>query len=312
MSGKVSIIVPVYNTERYLVQCVDSILTQTYKDLELILVNDGSKDSSLKICQEYEEKDSRVVVIDKANGGAAESRNYGILRCTGNWIMFMDSDDYYQTDDVISKVISKAEATGCDMVLFNYRRFYEDKNTYSANMYSLNGKEADTDTIIASNIYTSSVCIKLTKASFIKENNILFPVGEIAEDIGFCADLLRLKPKMSFCEDAVYVYRDRKGSKTNSIGEAYIKDAYNIVKRLMSVNNDDENYMAFVAFQYCTLLINMNFAKVDKNLRKEIYSLHHILKYDKIFKVRLIYTADRIFGTAFTSKLLFTYFKMSK
>ena len=101
-------------------------------------------------------------------------------------------------------------------------------------------------------------------------------------------------------------------TKTNSIGEAYIKDAYNIVKRLMSVNNDDENYMAFVAFQYCTLLINMNFAKVDKNLRKEIYSLHHILKYNKIFKVRLIYTADRIFGTAFTSKLLFTYFKMSK
>jgi len=312
MKDKVSIIVPVYNTENYIEQSVDSILSQDYKNLEIILVNDGSTDSSPEICKKYAEKDKRIVVIDKPNGGAADSRNLGIQMCTGKWIMFMDSDDFFRTDYVISTVVKKAELNKNDIVCFNYKRFYEDKNKYSKNYYRTDGKELTVDEIIQSNIYTSAVWIKLIRADIIKNNGILFRVDEIAEDIGFCAELLRLKPDISFCEDAVYVYRDRAGSKTNTIGEAYIEDAYSIVSRLMSVHTEDENYMAFVAFQYCTLLINMNFSKISDDLRKKIYEMNYLLKYNKIFKVKLIYFADKILGTRFTSKLLFTYFKINK
>ncbi len=312
MKEKISIIIPVYNTEKYLGQCIDSILSQTYTNLEIVLVNDGSKDNSLNICYRYAEQDKRIVVIDKKNGGAAESRNAGIKICTGDYIMFMDSDDYYYTYDVVEKVYNNLKENNSDIACFNYKRFYEDKNQYSDNLYNLEGKKLSLDEIIENNIYTSSVCLKLIKSEIMIDNNILFPENEIAEDIGFNRELLALKPKISFCEDAVYIYRDRAGSKTNSIGESYIYDAINIVKRLSSVHNDDENYMAFVAFQYCTLLINMNFAKVSKETKKQIYALRYLLKYNKIFKVKLIYMADKFLGTAITSKLLFIYFKMSK
>lgn len=312
MKDKVSIVVPVYNTEKYLDECISSILSQDYKNIEVILVNDGSKDNSLKICQNYAEKDNRVIVIDKHNSGTAETRNTGLAASTGDWIMFMDSDDYYYTDDVISKVYVKAKENDSTVVCFNYRRFIEKNKKYSENIYHFDDSNIGMDKIISGNVYTSSVCIKFIRADILKKNGIVFPENEIAEDIGFCADLLRLKPDISFCEDAVYVYRDRTGSKTNTIGEAYIEDAYSIVKRLMSAHTEDENYMAFVAFQYCTLLINMNFSKISKDLQQKIYGMHHILKYNKIFKVKLIFFADKILGTRLASKLLFAYFKISK
>ena len=90
----VSIIVPIYNTEKYLRKCVDSILKQTYENLEVILVNDGSPDNSLEICREYERLDSRVKVINKKNGGLSSARNAGLEICTGKYITFVDSDDY--------------------------------------------------------------------------------------------------------------------------------------------------------------------------------------------------------------------------
>lgn len=91
---KVSIVIPVYNVESYLRQCIDSVLNQSYQNLELVLVDDGSKDSSPAICDEYAAKDSRVVVVHKANGGAAAARNDGIRKATGDYVTFLDSDDY--------------------------------------------------------------------------------------------------------------------------------------------------------------------------------------------------------------------------
>lgn len=94
MSDLVSIIVPVYNAEKYLNKCLDSIVNQTYSNLEIILINDGSTDNSLSICNDYTNKDGRIIVIDKHNTGAADSRNEGLKKATGKYIMFVDSDDF--------------------------------------------------------------------------------------------------------------------------------------------------------------------------------------------------------------------------
>ena len=107
MEQKVSIVVPVYNVEKYLKRCVDSLIEQSYSNLEILLVDDGSKDSSLSICKEYELKDSRIRVFHKENEGLGLTRNYGIERATGEYITFVDSDDYL-TSDAIAAMLDRA------------------------------------------------------------------------------------------------------------------------------------------------------------------------------------------------------------
>ena len=94
MEDLISVIVPVYNVEKYLNKCIDSIINQTYKNLEIILVDDGSQDSSGKICDEYTKKDNRIKVIHKENGGVSSARNIGLNNATGEWIAFIDADDW--------------------------------------------------------------------------------------------------------------------------------------------------------------------------------------------------------------------------
>ena len=115
----VSVIVPVYKVEKYLNRCVNSILNQTYKDLEVILVDDGSPDSCPEICDGYAQKDKRVKVIHKENGGQGSARNSGLDVARGEYILFVDSDDYI-AKNLIEITLQKAERFDADMVIFDY------------------------------------------------------------------------------------------------------------------------------------------------------------------------------------------------
>ena len=97
---KISIIVPIYNVEKYLERCINSLINQTYKNIEIILVNDGSTDNSLIICEKYKNIDSRIILVNKENGGLSDARNVGIDNSSGNYITFIDSDDYIDDDYV--------------------------------------------------------------------------------------------------------------------------------------------------------------------------------------------------------------------
>lgn len=125
MSELVSIIVPVYKVEQYLSRCVDSILQQSYSNLEIILVDDGSPDSCGMICDEYQKKDSRVQVIHKSNGGLSDARNYGIEAAQGKYLAFVDSDDWLDFDmiDILYRVLTSQDA---DIAECSYRNLYAD------------------------------------------------------------------------------------------------------------------------------------------------------------------------------------------
>ncbi len=114
----ISIIIPVYNAERYLSKCIESILAQSVRDFELLLVNDGSKDSSLAICRDYEQRDCRVRVLDKPNGGVSSARNMGLDEAQGEWVMFVDADDWL-TDDALAQCVSYIP--NFDIIRFSYR-----------------------------------------------------------------------------------------------------------------------------------------------------------------------------------------------
>ena len=115
----VSVIVPVYNVEKYLDKCVQSIVSQTFKDIEIILVDDGSKDKSGRMCDEWSRRDKRVKVIHKENGGIADARNVGLSHSNGQWILFIDSDDWYEKQDHIETLLNFAQQNGSDIVCFD-------------------------------------------------------------------------------------------------------------------------------------------------------------------------------------------------
>ena len=124
--GKVSIIVPIYNVEKYLSKCIESILSQTYKNIEIILVDDGSPDNSPQICDEYAKKDDRIIVIHKANGGVSSARNAGLDIATGKYIGFVDPDDYIMND--IGEIINILGKSNYDIAISGYNRVDEDGN----------------------------------------------------------------------------------------------------------------------------------------------------------------------------------------
>ena len=126
MDTLVSIIIPVYNAEKRLVKCIDSILTQSYIHFELLLINDGSKDSSGTICDAYAQKDNRVKVFHKENGGASSARNIGIERATGEYIVFVDSDDYVEKDYLSAFFVDPLNEDKFTFVVQSLKNLYDD------------------------------------------------------------------------------------------------------------------------------------------------------------------------------------------
>ena len=124
---KISVIVPVYNVEQYVGECIESILNQSFYDIELILINDGSKDNSGFICDEYAKKDNRIKVIHKKNEGVSIARNIGIKNASGKYIAFVDSDDLVDKE-IYTTMLQAIEESGSDLVMCRYEKVYSDRN----------------------------------------------------------------------------------------------------------------------------------------------------------------------------------------
>ena len=136
MEKKVSVIIPVYNVEKYLKECIQSVLRQTYKNLEIILVDDGSKDNSGNICDEYAKRDERIKVIHKKNGGLSDARNAGIDICTGEYIAFLDSDDFIE-EDMYEFLVKNLEKAKADISICQVYYVYKNakQTTHTPNVY---------------------------------------------------------------------------------------------------------------------------------------------------------------------------------
>lgn len=217
MKEKISVIVPIYNVEDYLKCCVDSIIKQTYKDLEIILVNDGSTDSSLKICMKYAKKDKRVIVVDKVNGGLSDARNAGLEKATGKYVMFTDSDDFL-THDAVEKLYKAIKEHDVEFVTANFIFVNNDGTPWKKPMFSSRFNEGEIsieDYHQSFYLMNSGVWNKLFKKEFLDKNKLKFQVGLPAEDAIFTT-LAFLKAKKSYyIKDIVYNYRQRDIKKGN-------------------------------------------------------------------------------------------------
>lgn len=217
---KVSIIIPIYNAEKFLEQCLNSITAQTYRNIEIICIDDGSNDSSLKILDKYVEKDNRFIVLRQQNQGAAVARNKGIEIAKGKYIIFFDSDDYFN-NDLINKALNKAEKYNADIVIFKAiafdsttgrRRYLNDKiDNYK--MYFNKTFSVDN---VADNIFNSFLLApwnKFYRTDFIKENALYFQNIKRSNDIYFTTTSLVKAAKIILMNDVLTYYR--KGINTN-------------------------------------------------------------------------------------------------
>ena len=210
----ISVIIPIYNVEKYLKECIESVINQTYTLLEIILIDDGSTDNSLKICKELAKIDSRIKLYHKDNGGLADARNYGIDRATGKYITFLDSDDFIEKDmyEVLYNdlVFNKAQISGCDYYIFCNNRTVKSDDA-EKNICIMNTEKA----LIKMNEligFGLSACNKLFLAQLF--DNIRFPKGKLNEDWYIMYKILDKADVIVYNPVAKYYYRQRENSIT--------------------------------------------------------------------------------------------------
>ena len=208
----ISIIIPIYNVEKYIAKAIESCINQTYKDIEIVCINDGSTDNSSNILNEYAQKDSRIKVIDKINEGVSVARNTGIEASQGEYLLFLDADDWYCDNQVIEKVYSKIQSDKFDVLYFNILSYY--KTMIRKKNAILPYQKCKNEYLVYSNDSLRSCCRK----EFLMIHNIKFPPSiKISEDHIFNIQILYNNPKISLSDEYLYCYlAEREDSATRS------------------------------------------------------------------------------------------------
>ncbi|WP_312088530.1 glycosyltransferase [Megamonas funiformis] len=287
---KISVIVPVYNVEKYLSQCLDSIIHQTYKNLEIILVDDGSTDSSGLICDNYSQKDKRIKIIHKCQGSLSDARNAGLKIATGEYISFIDSDDFIDKN-MYSILINNTQKYNSDIVWFNYYNYYSKKHFINSSIIKNNDLYdlSSSDKIkFAKNLFyqykmDAHVWAKLYKRSIF--NNIKFPYGKLFEDIFVLLPILSNAKIISTIPDCLYFYRNR----SESIVNQYFKQ--NIIKNIDFIES--------------RIILAINYKNHFPNIPESNLFLFDVLKtaFDTLYKFDNYHTQQKII-THLMSKLL--------
>ena len=308
---KVSFIIPVYNVEQYLEQCVDSVLNQTYRNIEVILVDDGSPDECPAICDAYALKDNRVKVVHKLNGGASTARNAGLDEATGEYVIFIDGDDFWVNNDDLDKLVELIRKyQNCDFIGFNCLYYYPNSQTY--NKWVAYSKElaipTDKDnamcSLVASGTMPMSACLKIISRKTLFEIGLTFKEGILAEDIPWFIDLLEGSKKCIFINNYVYAYRQNvSGSVTHSGGERSFNCLFDIleselekIERRSFNDTAKQSLYSFLAYEFCILLSMLAYMPQPEEKREKLYSYKWLLNYTANPKVRMTSTIYRIFG----------------
>ena len=315
----ISIIVPAYNVEKYIGKCIESILRQSYKYFELILIDDGSKDNTLSICKEYESIDARIRVYHKENGGLSEARNYGLDRFNGQYVCFIDSDDYVDSDYLrilynginidssISISVVKKQRLKCNDIPRNVKK----------NKWELLNAEQAISKILRQKGTSHTATDKLYKARLWRNHR--FPVGKYYEDYLTIYNIVLDSQMIAFNSSELYFYIQRNDSimhegcseKALSIFDVSDKVTNNIINTLPSIKIEAHELQIKTYLKYYQIILNSNidsYKEYQRRIKKKISDLaRELLLSRKVsfktkFKIIMSYLNPHIF--------LFIYNKM--
>lgn len=284
MNNLISVIVPIYNSEKYLPKCIESILSQTYKNLELILINDGSTDKSLNICNYYKSLDNRIIVIDKPNEGVSATRNLGIKIAKGDYLGFVDSDDYIEDNmyEVLLTQIETSKSQVCVMTSYIVNSLKKYTSLYKNS--TISGNEALKQLLMLR--FPASLWAYLYSKDVIKK----FYLNEeihFFEDFEFNYRILSSVSKVAICDQRLYNYRINE----NSINHQRINDKkvtclkiYDIVaKDLQWKNKDLAKYSAYFRSHCLVSIIASLSQSIDSD--DKYYSIMHKNAKDMLWNV---------------------------
>lgn len=323
MNPLISVIIPIYKVELYLQECVDSIRNQTYRNLEIILVDDGSPDNCPKLCDKFAKEDSRIIVIHKPNGGASDARNVGLERSTGKFILFVDGDDWWDNQNGVQELIDQLQSTPqADLIFFQNKVFIHNKyySPLQFNPQSINGKDKLTtlNYLLTQSDLSIAAYSKLIRKELLISNNIKFETGLIGEDIDWSFNLYIKANKLYCINSSFYVYRKHIGSVTASMKRKNFLDLLYIINKWrtiipeLSIPQKEKNiYLGFLCYEYSILLGLLYRADVvtRKELKAQLKPLTYLFQYDinhKTHKVALLY---KLFGFNITCWILQQYIK---
>lgn len=247
----VSVIIPVYNVEKYLEECLDSVCNQTLANIEIICVNDGSTDGSVDILNAYAEKDDRIKIISQSNQGLGASRNNGLKASSGKYILFLDSDDYIDLTS-LEKLVDNIVSNDSDMVLFKFQNFDDNKNLHKR------GIDFKIDDIFGEIDYSDftftyrdvkrhvmnsaySACLKLYRRELIE--SFEFPVGLSFEDVLVHVEVMLNAEKLSFVPEFLYYYRSNPSSISNTIASGF--DIFKVIDLVEDYLRGNDYYDEF-------------------------------------------------------------------
>lgn len=289
---KISVIVPIYNVEKYLVRCIESLLNQTFNYFEVLLIDDGSIDNSSEICKKFCTRDTRIKYFYKKNGGLSDARNYGIERSNGNYLIFVDSDDYVDRNYLLY-LYKAVEEKDADIAICSFKNVNEQGKVLSVTNVSANsvmsgrkllanylsGKDNISDEVAWNKIYKRKIFKKLR-----------YPKGHIYEDEAIITQILWNVKKVAFVEQSLYYYVQRGGSITSSSYNYYkLKDMFlfsddrvdffrnrNQFFYKLAIQKYKDN-LVFISSKYLNTLSSKSTQEIQKKYR-ELVKLHLSVK----------------------------------
>lgn len=313
-----SIIVPLYNTEDYIGECIDSLLMQTMGDFEVIVVDDGSTDKGAELVKSYAQKDSRIKLLQKENGGQSTARNYGFRHAVGEYVIFIDSDDFITDKEYLQILHSKIEETDADVVMYRYNKYFEHRNPqlekcgYSfKNVLDVTHPATLIPILAEGDAYYGSAWTKTVRRALLCDNNIRFDENLRCEDIDWSYRIVEVAKKIVCVDREFLAYRQREGSVTevctlkNAEDFLYTLEKYKA--RYESADTDiDENLrrglLSTLAKYYSNLFISYNRVrdKERKKLKKRIRAIAPLLDYASSYRPLMVKKFYHIFGFSIT------------
>lgn len=286
----ISIIVPIYNVDKYLNQCLESIKKQTYRNLEIILVDDGSTDNSSKICLKFVKDDNRFLYFHKENGGLSSARNYGFNCAGGDYICFIDSDDFI-SENYISDLYSEFVQTGIDIVICDYLIFDEKKNRFyghknkaliTTKIYDSKNKNELLEDLFRNKSYFMPVWKNMYRTSFLKQYKLSF-VSErevYTEDQVFNLAAYYSANKIVCIDKPLFYHRIVSGSLSQGYREnlpLMIEKRYEVIKEFLHKNNTDSLLVCYEK-EFKLIVIDLYIMMCRTNIKQAISNVKAIMK----------------------------------
>ena len=321
---ELSVIIPIYKTEEFLTECVDSILDKADEDVEVVLVDDGSPDGCPEICDRYADRDPRVRVVHKENGGLSSARNAGLAVAKGQYVTFVDSDDQIFPDS-LPEILTWIRAAGADMCFLRAFKLFADgtmrdlgENIDGSQLRAKSREEAIRH-LASRSKYPGSAWAKVFRRDFLIENNLHFPYDRrYSEDLGFIRDCVLRAESFDALDVPYYQYRQgRTGSITQQIKAKNFNDLLQFITESAEKLTENRKakdpvnglIMSFVAYEYSILLYG--YTRIPKEDKKAALAAMKpyawTLRYAVTKKGRLVFLACRLLGVRFAAFLMKQY-----